>query len=163
MNDGLLATSNGVDGPPDQVLPCGRQNLQDYHRYFHWGRKEHKTDLDPNIIWDPILFYEAADEIIVSVARSRICDLDFLVPAFDEQLKKRRFLLDRHGVRKGLVPVTQVGGKPYWGYRGHFGRPLTVWKMKRRIWFVLLRRGNTRHNESALTLLLKLELTACMA
>jgi hypothetical protein len=70
--------------------------------------KEMGSDLDPHIARDLVFFYETAHEMKVRIASGRICDLNLLIPAFDEQLKESRFLFDGHGVRKGLIPVTKV-------------------------------------------------------
>jgi len=50
----------------------------------YWVGEETGSDLNPHVVWDPILFYEAAHEIKVRIASSRVCDLDLLIPAFDE-------------------------------------------------------------------------------
>lgn len=91
----------------------------------------------------------------VRVASSRVCNLDLLIPAFDEQLKESRFLFNGHGIRKGLIPIPKVCGKPYRRYSRSFGRPLTVLKVEGSIRFVSLRGVNTRKYESARVCALK--------
>ena len=118
-------------------------------------REETVSDLNPHVVRDPILFYEAAHEIKVRVASSRVCDLNLLIPAFDEQLKESRFLFNGHGIRKGLIPIPKVCGKPYWRYSRPFGRPLTVLKMEGSVRFVSLRGVNTRKCKSARVCVLK--------
>ena len=154
MNNGLFAACNGVDGPPDQVLPCGRQNLQNLISKL-LGGGETGSDLNPHVIRDTITFYEAAHEIKVRVASSRICDLNLLIPTFDEQLKESRFLFNGHGIRKGLIPIPKVCGKPDRRYSRPFGRPLTVLKVEGSIRFVSLRGVNTRKCKSARVCVLK--------
>lgn len=69
-------------------------------------KEETISDLDPHIIRDLILFDEAANEIEIRVTGGRICDLNFFISTFDKQLEESRFLLNRHGICKGLISVT---------------------------------------------------------
>ena len=129
-----------------------------------WVGGKAGSDLDPHVVRDLIIFYETAHEIKVRVASSRICDLNLLITAFDEQLKESRFLLNGHGVCKGLIPITKVCGKPYWRYRRLFGRPLAILKVDRSVRLVPLRGVNTRKCKSARVRVLKPKiLTACTA
>ena len=128
--------------------------------------REGGTNLDPYVVRDLILLYEAANKIKICIASSGIRNLNLLVTTLDEQFKESRFLLDRHGVGKGLISITQVCGEPYWRHSRPSGRPLTIWEMEGGVRFVPLRRVNARHRKSAHASITRRKhenLTACMA
>jgi len=91
-----------------RLIRSSRAGVKTYNLISIVNKAEKKTcsDLDPHIVRDLILFDEAAHEIIIRVTGGRICDLNFFIPAFDKQLEESRFLLDGHGIRKGLISVT---------------------------------------------------------
>src|SRR5258708_30734310 len=134
-----------------RLIRSSRAGIKTYNLISILNEDERKTrpDLDPHIVRDLILFYQTAHEIKIRVASGRICDLNFLIPTFDEQRKESRFLFDSHGICKCLVPITQICRKPYWRYCRSFGGPLTVLKREWSGRFVPLGGVNARLSVSS--------------
>ena len=76
----------------------------------------HRRYLYPDVIRNHVLFNQQPNETKVCVARSGVCDFDLFETAFNEGLEEDGFLFNRHGVGKGLVPISQVCGQPDWGF-----------------------------------------------
>ncbi len=77
--------------------------------------------LNPDVIRNLVVLDQAANEHEVRVAGSRDC----------------------HGVSKGLVSVSEIGGQPYGSFGESFRRPLTVGEMNGSVGLIFIRRVDT--------------------
>ena len=91
---GVVDADQGVDRALDQVLARLGQ-----HR-------------DRDVLGDPVLLDQLADEGEVGLARGREADLDLLVAHLDEQLEHPQLAGRAHRVDQRLVAVAQVGREP---------------------------------------------------
>lgn len=103
--------------------------------YSQW--REQATHLYPDIVGNLLPLDESAYEAKVGVARSRVCDLDLLISAFDNLLEEASFLGDGHRIGESLVPVPQVSGQPDRGLSDALVRPCTIGQVNRHEGLVL--------------------------
>ena len=78
-------------------------------------RKHRGHHLYPDVVRNHVLLNQHPNETEVCVAGCRVGNLDLLEAAFNEGLEEKGLLWNRHGVREGLVSISQVCGQPDWG------------------------------------------------
>ncbi len=99
--------------------------------------------LNPDVIRNLVVLDQAANEHEVRVAGSRVGYLDLLDAGFYQLSEEGCFLFDCHGVSKGLVSVSEIGGQPYGSFGESFRRPLTVGEMNGSVGLIFIRRVDT--------------------
>ena len=121
VNNGVLDTFQSIKGLADDMLA----GLREY--------------LNRHIIWNQIIFYEAAQEFIFRLRSCRKTDFDFLEADFEEHLVEFQLLIETHRNDQRLVAVTQVDAAPDWCViRGIFLRPLKIDLRRHKITFAVL-------------------------
>ena len=91
---GVVDADQRLHGALDQVLT---------------GLGQHR---DGDVLGDPVLLDQLADEVEVGLARAREADLDLLVAHPHQQVEHRHLARRCHRVDQRLVAVAQVGGQP---------------------------------------------------
>src|SRR5690606_10569940 len=114
VDDGSFGTVNRFKGPPDECLA---------------GLHKH---LDRDVLWDAVLVNQTAQEIKFRVGGRRETHFDLLETDPDKEVEKLQFLLNRHGLRQGLVAITQINRAPNWSSGEGFVRPSAVGQRDRR-------------------------------
>ena len=137
----MLRSGDGIDSPSDEIFSGRRQDLEMLVSLLF--KRNRCTDLDPDIIWDLVVFDEASDKIEICIASSGVGDFNLLDAALDELPEEGRLLLNRHRICKGLVSIPEICRQPDGDFCERLGWPLAVWDVERGITLVFLGRIGT--------------------
>jgi len=86
------------------------------------------------------VLYQVADEVEVSITGSRVCYFDLFETTLDKQSEEGKLLICSHGVRQGLISITQIGGQPNGSLSESTRGPLATFQLKGDVRLVLVRR-----------------------
>lgn len=104
----MLRAGHGIDGTANQVLTSRSQDLAQHG--LNRQEEGERSDLNPNIIWDFIVFDESTDKLKVGFARGGVCHFNLLNPALYELSEESSLLFNIHGVCQGLISIPEVCG-----------------------------------------------------